>query len=331
MNAPTTSPRLVVRGLAHRYGDREVLRDVGFDVAPGELVGLLGPNGSGKSTVLSALQGLLRPDAATLTLDGSAVAPGGPELRARLGVVFQQPSVDKALTARENLRLTLRMHGVFGERQRARVDELLAWAGLSERADEPMKQFSGGMLRRIDLVRAVATSPDLLLMDEPTSGLDEASFRRVWTLVDELRAATGTSVIVATHRPEEAARCDRLVVLHEGHVVTVQTPSTLIEEMDADVLVLETEHRAQVGEVLAQTLGLTMREEPFGLSVGCSRGPELLVDVVRALPRDMIGAISIRRPTLADAFMRLAGASLDASEPTAENRSQRAQRGAAAS
>ncbi len=300
-----------MRRLAHRYGDREVLRDVAFDVAPGEVVGLLGPNGSGKSTVLSALQGLLRPTAAEVMLDGAPVAPGGPKLRARLGVVFQQPSVDKTLTARENLRLTLQMHGVFGAGQRARVEELLAWAGLAERADEPMKQFSGGMLRRIDLVRAVATNPALLLMDEPTSGLDEASFRRVWALVDELRAATGTSVLVATHRPEEAARCDRLVVLHEGEVVTVRSPASLIEEMEADVLVLETGHREEVRDTLEAALGLTLRDEPYGLSAGCTRGHELIVDVARALPREKIGAISIRRPTLADAFVRLAGASLD--------------------
>jgi len=309
------SPRLEVRGLAHRYGARQVLRDVAFDVAPGEVVGLLGPNGSGKSTVLSALQGLLRPTAATLMLEGAAVAPGGPELRARLGVVFQQPSVDKTLTARENLRLTLHMHGVFGAPQRARVDELLSWAGLVDRADEPMKQFSGGMLRRIDLVRAVATNPSLLLMDEPTSGLDEASFRRIWELVDQLRRATNMSVLVATHRPEEAARCDRLVVLHEGRVVTVQSPAALIEEMEADVLVLETRHREVVRDALTKTLGLTLRDEPYGLSAGCTRGHELIVDVVRALPRDKIDAISIRRPTLGDAFMRLAGASLDEAEP----------------
>ncbi len=307
----TAPARLDVRRLAHQYGDRQVLHDVGFDVAPGEVVGLLGPNGSGKSTVLSALQGLLRPTAADVMLDGVSVSPGGSSLRARLGVVFQQPSVDKTLTARENLRLTLHMHGVFGAPQRARVETLLAWAGLEDRADEPMKQFSGGMLRRIDLVRAVAMRPTVLMMDEPTSGLDEASFRRVWMLVDELRAATGMSVLVATHRPEEAARCDRLVVLHEGRVVTVRPPASLIEEMEADVLVLETDHRDEVRHTLESTLGLTVRDETYGLSAGCTRGHELIVDVVRALPREKISAISIRRPTLADAFVRLAGASLD--------------------
>ena len=320
--------RLEVRGLSHAYGDRRVLAGVDLEVAPGEMVGLLGPNGSGKSTVLSALQGLLRPDAGEVLLDGATVAPGSPALRAALGVVFQQPAVDRALTARENLGLTLGMFGLSGTALRERVGALLTWAGLDERADEPMKQFSGGMIRRIDLARAVAGTPRVLLMDEPSTGLDESSFRRVWALVDDLRRTHGTAVLVATHRPEEAERCDRLVVLHEGSVVTTASPAALVDALDADVVLVQTppEARARAVEVLTAQLGVAPVETDEGLSIPCARGPEMVVEVVEALGRDQLTAVALRRPSLADAFMALSGSSLSAApvvEPGARRRTRR--------
>lgn len=312
--AQQATPRLQVSALSHAYGAQRVLDGVSFEVGRGEIVGLLGPNGSGKSTILSVLQGLLRPTEATVTLEGRRVATGGADLRAAIGVVFQQPSVDKALTARENLNLTLRMQGVNGAARRQRCETLLAWAGLEHRADEPMKQFSGGMLRRIDLVRAVAGSPQLLLMDEPTSGLDEASFRRLWRLVEDLRVRTGMSVLVATHRPEEAARCDRLVVLHGGRVMATEQPQALIDQLEADVVMVTTDDDARAVHTLHEALGVEATPTPEGLSISCARGPELILDVVQALGRDHLTSIALRRPTLADAFVRLSGASLVAME-----------------
>ena len=202
--APLTAiePRLAVRDLAFRHGEREVLRKVSFDVAPGEIVGLLGPNGAGKSTLLCILTGLLRPDAGALILDGREVAPGARALRARMGVVFQAPSLDARLSALENLVLGGQLFGLSRAEAKARASDLLAAADLSARAREAAGKLSGGMRRRLDLARALVHRPSILLMDEPTSGLDAAAFAQTWQVVRALRQKEGLTVLLTTHRPD---------------------------------------------------------------------------------------------------------------------------------
>ena len=157
--------RLEVIGLRQRLGGRAVLDELSFRVEPGQIFGLLGPNGSGKSTALRALTGMLVPDGGRILLDGVPVGAGGRALRQRMGVVFQAPSLDARLTARENLLLGAALYGITGAQAAARADELLAFTALSERANDATGQFSGGMKRRLELARALLHEPSLLILD----------------------------------------------------------------------------------------------------------------------------------------------------------------------
>jgi ABC-2 type transport system ATP-binding protein len=304
-------PRLAVRDLAFRYGECEVLRRVSFEVAAGEIVGLLGPNGAGKSTLFSILTGLLRPSSGAMFLDGAEVPPGARALRARLGVVFQTPSLDAKLSALENLILGGLLFGLGRREARDRARELLAAAGLADRAGERAGTLSGGMQRRLELARALVHRPAILLLDEPTSGLDAAAFRQTWQAVHALRDREGLTVLLTTHRPDEAEACDRLAVLAHGRVVATGTPEALRARVPGDVVTVEADDPVALAREIRDRLGLEARPGPHGVQVERERGHELVPRLVEAFPAGRFRAVSLRRPTLADAFLALTGEALE--------------------
>ncbi len=309
--APGAAPRLAVEGVAVRRGGREVLRDVALAVSPGEIFGLLGPNGAGKSTLFAILAGLLRPDAGRFFLDGRAIAAGARELRARAGIVFQEPGLDGKLSAEENLRLAAALQRVPRAEARTRIASLLASAGLAARAREPVERLSGGMRRRLELARALVHEPELLVMDEPTVGLDAGAFRAFWASIEALRRARGTTVVLTTHRPDEAERCDRLAVLARGAIVACETPEALRARVAGDLLVVEADEPEEVARTLAERLGLDVRVRPDGVTVECAAGHTLVPRIVEVFPSGRLRAVSVRRPTLADAYLAVTGEALE--------------------
>ncbi|HET9597634.1 MAG TPA: ABC transporter ATP-binding protein [Anaeromyxobacteraceae bacterium] len=308
-------PRLALRDLTFRYGDREVLRGVSLEVAPGEILGLLGPNGAGKSTLFAILAGLLPPGGGEVLLDGAAIAPGARALRARTGVVFQAPSLDAKLTALENLALGARLFGLSRAAARARAERLLAAAGLADRARDAAGKLSGGMRRRLELARALVHGPALLLMDEPTTGLDAGAFRETWDLVAALRREEGLTVLLTTHRPDEAERCDRLAVMAGGRVVAEGTPEALRSRVAGDVVTLDADAPDELARDLAARLGLAARAGAHGVHVEHPRGHELVPRIVEAFPPGRFRSVSVRRPTMADAFLAVTGRELDEEAP----------------
>lgn len=309
--ATPSSTRLSVRGLSFAYGAREVLRGVDFDVERGEVFGLLGPNGSGKSTALAVLAGLLPRQGGEVLWDGDRRSSSTREWRAATGVVFQSPAVDLKLTARQNLGLAARLHGYSGADAERRVDRGLEQSGLADRGDDLVSEYSGGMTRRLDLARALLPDPELLLMDEPTSGLDEAAFREAWERLDRMREGSELTILVATHRPDEAARCDRLAIVAEGRVAAVRSPEDLRSAVGDDVLVLKSREQARLQEELVEIFGLEARVDGDGLLVECEAGHSLIPRLVEGLPEGRLESVSLRRPTLADAFFHIAGQRLD--------------------
>jgi ABC-2 type transport system ATP-binding protein len=304
-------PRLALAGVAVRRGGRPVLRGVDLAVAPGEILGLLGPNGAGKSTLFAILAGLLRPDAGAFFLDGREVEPGARELRARAGIVFQEPGLDGKLSAEENLRLAAALQRVPRARARARVAALLEGAGLAARAREPVERLSGGLRRRLELARALVHDPELLVMDEPTVGLDAAAFRAFWDGVEALRRAEGTTVVLTTHRPDEAERCDRLAVLSRGAIVACEPPGTLRARVAGDQLVVEGDAPEELARRLAERLGLEARVQGAAVVVERGAGPALVPRVAEVFPPGRLRAISLRRPSLADAYLAVTGEALE--------------------
>lgn len=304
------SPKLELRGLRHRFSEANVLDGLSFRLQPGEIFGLLGPNGSGKSTTLRVLTGLLVPDAGEIAFDGERVEPGGRRLRRNMGVVFQAGSLDARLSARENLALSAALYGLPSRLARARIEELLRFTALAERADDLVAEFSGGMKRRLELARALLHEPSLLVMDEPTAGLDESFFRQSWERIEALRAQRGLTVLLTTHRAEEAERCDRVAIIDCGRVIAEDRPEALRQRVSGDVLTLEARDPEGLCAELVSRLTLDCRVVEGRVRIVRQRGHELVPRVVEALPAGRIESLSMNRPTLADVFVKLTGRSL---------------------
>jgi len=302
-----TPPRLSIEELCVRRGERRVLEDVTFRVDPSEVFGLLGPNGAGKTTLFQVLTGLLAPEAGRMLLDGTEIRPGDRTLRAKVGVVFQSPALDPRLTARENLALAARLYDVPREIARGRIAALLERAGLADRADEPVLRLSGGMRRRMELARALVHEPPVLILDEPTSGLDEGAFRATWEHLLDLRRERGLTLLLTTHRPEEAERCDRLAILDGGRIVACDTPDGLRARVGGDLLVLESSEPDAVAAAVRERFALAARVLDGKVVLERPRGHELLPRLVEAFPEGTLRSASLHRPGLGEAFLELTG------------------------
>lgn len=223
----SVEPALHVDGVQRRFGRQPALRGVSFRVFPGERVALLGPNGAGKTTLVRTICGRVRTDAGRITLFGKAVRD--PNAKHLLGVVPQELAIYPDLSARENLRVFGRLHGLRGPQLQRRVDQLLEWIGLADRAQQLVGTFSGGMKRRVNIACGVLHQPRILLLDEPTVGVDPQSRQRIFEMLDQLWA-DGTALVLTTHHLEEAeAHSDRIVIIDHGQVIAEGTLEQLIQ------------------------------------------------------------------------------------------------------
>jgi ABC-2 type transport system ATP-binding protein len=226
-----SGPRLLqVDGARKSYGARKALDGVSLAVDAGEFVALLGPNGAGKTTLFQLLTGLFVPDGGHILVDGHDIRRSAVAALARLGVVFQQPTLDLDLTVRGNLRFHARLHGLGGRRAATRIQDELARLGLAAEADRPCRTLSGGNRRRVELSRALVHDPRLLLMDEPTVGLDPGSRRALVEYVHALCRERGLGVLWATHLVDEAEGADRVLVLHQGQLLCEGTAQDLLHK-----------------------------------------------------------------------------------------------------
>jgi ABC-2 type transport system ATP-binding protein len=296
-----------IQNLVHRYEERTALNGISFDVRPAELFGLLGPNGSGKTTLFRILSTLMMPTGGRAVIMGCDAALDPSNLRRRIGVVFQAPSVDVKLTAYENLWHQGHLYGLRGSSLKQRVKEILGRVGLADRARERVETFSGGMQRRIELAKGLLHRPGVLLLDEPTTGLDPGARRDLWQYLEMLRDEEHVSVLVTTHLMEEAERCDRLAILNEGNLVALGTPAELKSEIGGDVILLDAALDAQM---LAEQIRASFHVEAtvMGDQVRIEReeGHRFITDVVEAFP-GQIQAISVSKPTLEDVFIHRTG------------------------
>ena len=229
-----------VQNLTHRYGDRVALSNVSFGVKKGEIFGLLGPNGGGKSTLFRILSTMMVPTEGQALIAGFDVERKPAEVRRHVGVVFQSQSLDKALTVEENLRAQGHLHGLSGAILRDRMDRAMERLGLSYRRKDLVETLSGGLRRRVEIAKALLHRPQVLLMDEASTGLDPAARRDLARHVESLREGEGVTILLTTHILEEADKCDRLVLLHQGKIVAQGSPGELRRSIGGDVVVLET-------------------------------------------------------------------------------------------
>ena len=300
------SSTIAVRDIVHRYGDRAALNGVSFDVRPAELFGLLGPNGSGKTTLFRILSTLMVPVAGRAIILGHNAAQDPSRLRRQIGVVFQAQSIDLKLTAAENLMHQGHLYGLSGSTLRKRIAEILDRVGLADRAKDKAETFSGGMQRRLELAKGLLHGPRVLLLDEPTTGLDPGARRDLWQYLSILRDEEHVTVLVTTHLMEEAERCDRLVILSEGRVVALGTPTELKQEIGGDVIVLEAKEPERLAGKIRTQFRVDARVIENQVRIEKDHGHRFVTDLVESFPGE-IDAVSISKPSLEDVFIRRTG------------------------
>jgi ABC-2 type transport system ATP-binding protein len=305
-----SNPLLEIQNLSVRRGDLQVLEDLSFTVNEGEIFGLLGPNGSGKSTTFSILAGLLHPQKGTLFFRGDEIEGGAKRLLSEVGVVFQNPSLDPNLSARENLDMTATLYRVPKKERASRIDDLLRLADLIDRADERVATYSGGMKRRLELARSLMHNPKILIMDEPTTGLDEVAFQRTWKRLKELQSQRGLSILLSTHRPEEAAFCDRIGFILGGKLITCDTPQALQSQVSGDQINIHCTDSTQIIDRLHTQLGLTASLVDNQVHIRCKddqQGHTLIPKIMDIMKQGEVHAIHMSRPNLGDVFLHLTG------------------------
>jgi ABC-2 type transport system ATP-binding protein len=296
-----------VAGLTHRYGERVALHELNFHVNAGEIVALLGPNGSGKTTLFRVLSTIMRPQDGLAEIYGLNVAGSRNEVRRLLGVVFQNPSLDKELTAEENLRYHGHLFGLGGAELESRIKDLLGRVDLLDRAGERVKSFSGGMRRRVEIAKGLINRPRLLLLDEPSTGLDPVARADVWRYLSEVRQRDGVTVLMTTHLMDEADRCDRVTILDAGRMVADGSPATLKENVGGDVILLTTSDPEKARALLQQKLNIdTVEVSGRTLRFERPRGHELVPAVIEAIT-GLADSIAVGKPTLEDVFIRATG------------------------
>jgi ABC-2 type transport system ATP-binding protein len=299
-----------VENLTHRYGARAALSNVSFTVQQAEIFGLLGPNGGGKSTLFRVLSTMMIPTEGRASVAGLDVVRQAADVRRKIGVVFQSQSLDKALTVEENLRAQGHLHGLSGPRLRERIEQVTKRLGLEDRRNDLVEKLSGGLRRRVEIAKGLLHQPVVLLMDEASTGLDPGARRELWQYVQELRDREGVTILLTTHILDEADRCDRLVLLHQGRVVAEGTPAQLKSRIGGDVVVLEAGDPAALGQRIEAQFGLrpTIMDGRVRIEIG--NGHRFITEVVEAFP-GAIESVALHKPTLEDVFAHETGALID--------------------
>jgi len=298
-----------VESLTRRFGSREAVRGLSFEVAEGQIFGVLGPNGSGKSTLFRILATMLAPTEGRVHVAGFDVSREPDEVRACIGVVFQSFSLDRKLTVEENMTAQGHLYGLSGTELSRRMTAAMTRLGLGDRRRDLVGTLSGGLQRRVEIAKSLLHRPRVLLMDEPSTGLDPGARRELWQYIEELRSE-GVTVLVTTHILDEADRCDRLLLMHEGARVAEGTPAELKARVGGDVVVLETAEPEQLGRQLRERFGIEGILAGGTLRVEIGNGHRFVAEAIEAFP-GAIGSIALHKPTLEDVFLDLTGARIE--------------------
>jgi ABC-2 type transport system ATP-binding protein len=304
-------PIITVEHLIKRYkkGAANAVDDISFSVAPGEFFALLGPNGAGKTTTISILTTTLSPTSGTVSVAGHDVNREASSVRRCVGIIFQQPSLDLNLTAEENVRFHAILYGLYPFRPafslmpgayKQQVRELAAVLGIEQEIFKPIKTFSGGMKRKLEIIRSLIHRPRVLFLDEPTSGLDPASRRNLWDYLRHVREQIGTTIFLTTHYLEESEEADRVCIINKGKIVSYGTPDQIKADLVQHYLLIDAHDRAQLRAELIG-LGIQFRETPqFRIDLNGRSSQQIIKSIETPLT-----LLKTHMPTLEDAYLSI--------------------------
>jgi len=303
-----------VENLSYHYGAKKALDGLSFSVGKGEIFGFLGPNGGGKTTAFKVLSTLFACRPGEAKAFGLDLARDQTAARRRMGVVFQQPALDRKLTVKENLRHQGHLHGLHGRTLDQRIQRDLGRLGLRERAGERVGSLSGGLQRRVELSKCLLNDPQLLVLDEPSTGLDPAARKEFWDHLESLRKSQGMTVLVTTHYLEEADRCDRLLILEGGRRVALGSPQELKAGIGGEVLRIKVKDPEGMAARVARDLKVQVLRVGEWLQLEDPKAHRWASPIMEGYP-DQVLSLTLGPPTLEDVFLHKTGRRMFEEEP----------------
>jgi ABC-2 type transport system ATP-binding protein len=300
---------ILVHGLEKRYGEIQAVAGVDFEVLRGETFGFLGPNGAGKTTTINMLCTLAMPTAGSATVAGFDVRHQRDDVRRSIGLVFQDTTLDTYLTAERNLRFHAELYGVPRHLVDERLRQVLEIVGLWDRKDSRVLEFSGGMMRRLEIARGLLHYPRLLFLDEPTIGLDPQTRSHIWTYIDELKQREDITIFLTTHYMDEAEQCDRIAIIDHGSIVALDTPEALKASVGRDRVQIQTTDDAAAIAALRERFGLEAGMHEGQVTFSVDSGEQFVPRLFAELEIPIV-AVRVSRPTLDDVFMSYTGTTI---------------------
>ena len=299
-------PIIKVQNLVKRFGALTAVHDVSFEVEEGTIFGFLGPNGAGKTTTINILCTLLSPTSGHASIAGYDCTREPSEVRKSIGIVFQDMTLDKDLTAYENLMFHAYLYDVKRTEMQKRIHDALNFVGLYERRNDLVKKFSGGMKRRIEVARGLIHRPRVLFLDEPTLGLDPQTRANLWEFIVGLPQKHNVTIFMTTHYMEEAEVCDRIAIIDNGNIIAMGTPEELKKTMGGDVIYIKTSDNTKAKLEIEKLFHVKVSEKDNELFLTSLRGDACIPEIIKALG-ETVQSVRLQRPTLNDVFLKMTG------------------------
>lgn len=299
-----------VKDLIKSFNGFIAVDHISFCVEGGELFALLGPNGAGKTTTIKILTTLLNPTSGFARVSGFDVRKNQDAVRENIGIVFQEPALDRRLTGRENLDFHARMYGMRRKEREARIEEVLKLVELEDKADIVVNKYSGGMERRLEIARGFIHKPKVLFLDEPTSGLDVQTRRRIWEYIKEMNKKEGVTMVLTTHYMEEADYlCERVGIMDRGKIIALDTPWNLKNLIGSDLVTLETKGKGNVDVLKNMDFVKSFTKHEDFVVLSMEKGEERIVDIIEKSHQAgiEIKSVALRKPSLEDVFLLFTG------------------------
>ncbi|MFG6117374.1 ATP-binding cassette domain-containing protein [Halobacillus sp. MO56] len=303
-----------VKDLTKKYKKTEAVKGIDFEVEEGEIFGFLGPNGAGKSTTINMICTMLKPTSGSIVINGYDVNKHKDSVRGSIGIIFQENTLDKKLTAKENLMLHCRFYNVPKGKRQERIQEVLQIVDLIEEQEQRVETFSGGMKRRLEIARGLLHYPKVLFLDEPTVGLDPQTRAHLWEYILKLKEKEGITMFLTTHYLDEAEISDRVAIMDQGEIIAIDSPTALKDQLGGDIIELSTEDNNQaLTEIEEKVQGAEVTVEGDTIHLKVASSDAFISSFIKTLEIP-ITRLNIRKPTLNDVFLAFTGRKIGETE-----------------